>query len=41
MIIGGALVDKVGMKILTRLAHIGHFAGILLTIFVAASGLFG
>ena len=33
MIIGGALVDKVGMKNLMRLAYIGHFAGILLTIF--------
>ena len=32
MIIGGALVDKVGMKNLMRLAYIGHFAGILLTI---------
>ena len=33
MIIGGALVDKVGMKNLMRLAYIGHFSGILLTIF--------
>ncbi|MDA0899202.1 MAG: MFS transporter [Bacteroidetes bacterium] len=33
MIIGGALVDRVGMKNLMRLAYIGHFAGILLTIF--------
>ena len=33
MIIGCALVDKVGMKNLMRLAYIGHFAGILLTIF--------
>ncbi len=33
MIIGGALVDKVGMKNLMRLAYIGHFTGILLTIF--------
>jgi MFS family permease len=33
MIIGGALVDKVGMKNLMRLAYIGHFIGILLTIF--------
>ena len=33
MIIGGALVDKVGMKNLMRLAYLGHFAGILLTIF--------
>jgi len=33
MVIGGALVDKVGMKNLMRLAYIGHFAGILLTIF--------
>lgn len=33
MIIGGALVDKVGMKNLMRLAYIGHLAGILLTIF--------
>ena len=33
MIIGGTLVDKVGMKNLMRLAYIGHFAGILLTIF--------
>ena len=33
MIIGGALVDKVGMKNLMRLAYISHFAGILLTIF--------
>ena len=33
MIIGGALVDKVGMKNFMRLAYIGHFAGILLTIF--------
>ena len=33
MIIGGALVDTVGMKNLMRLAYIGHFAGILLTIF--------
>jgi len=33
MIIGGALVDTVGMKNLMRLAYIGHFVGILLTIF--------
>ena len=33
MIIGGALVDTVGMKNLMRLAYIGHFIGILLTIF--------
>lgn len=33
MIIGGAIVDKVGMKNLMRLAYLGHFAGILLTIF--------
>src|SRR6056300_1394294 len=33
MIIGGALVDRVGMKNLMRLAYLGHFAGILLTIF--------
>lgn len=33
MVIGGALVDKVGMKNLMRLAYVGHFAGILLTIF--------
>jgi len=33
MIIGGALVDRVGMKNLMRLAFLGHFAGILLTIF--------
>ena len=33
MIIGGALVDKVGMKNLMRLAYLGHFAGIILTIF--------
>jgi fucose permease len=33
MIIGGALVAKVGMTNLMRLAYIGHFAGILLTIF--------
>lgn len=33
MVIGGLLVDKVGMKNLMRLAYLGHFAGILLTIF--------
>ena len=33
MILGGALVDKVGMKNLMRLAYIGHLVGILLTIF--------
>ena len=33
MIIGGAIVDKVGMKNLMRLAYLGHFVGILLTIF--------
>ena len=33
MIIGGAIVDKVGMKNLMRLAYLGHFSGILLTIF--------
>lgn len=33
MILGGALVDRVGMKNLMRLAYLGHFAGILLTIF--------
>jgi MFS family permease len=33
MIIGGLLVDKVGMKNLMRLAYIGHLAGILMTIF--------
>ena len=33
MIIGGALVDKVGMKNLMRLAYLGHFVGIILTIF--------
>ena len=33
MIIGGAIVDKVGMKNLMRLAYLGHFAGILMTIF--------
>lgn len=33
MIFGGLLVDKVGMKNLMRLAYIGHFIGILLTIF--------
>ena len=36
MIIGGAIVDKVGMKNLMRLAYLGHFAGILLTIFAGA-----
>ena len=33
MILGGALVDSVGMKNLMRLAYIGHLVGILLTIF--------
>jgi len=33
MIVGGLLVDAVGMKNLMRLAYIGHFVGILLTIF--------
>lgn len=33
MVLGGAVVDKVGMKNLMRLAYVGHFAGILLTIF--------
>ena len=33
MIIGGIIVDKVGMKPLMRIAYLGHFAGILLTIF--------
>jgi MFS family permease len=33
MVIGGLLVDKVGMKNLMRLAYLGHFAGILMTIF--------
>lgn len=33
MVIGGLLVDKVGMKNLMRLAYLGHLAGILLTIF--------
>ena len=36
MIIGGAIVDKVGMKNLMRLAYLGHFAGILLTIFAGS-----
>ncbi len=33
MIIGGIIVDKVGMKPLMRIAYLGHFAGIVLTIF--------
>jgi MFS family permease len=33
MIIGGIIVDKVGMKPLMRIAYLGHFAGILLAIF--------
>ena len=41
MIIGGALVDKVGMKNLMRLAYIGHFAGIHSPSSRAASGPFG
>lgn len=33
MIVGGAIVDRVGMKNLMRLAYVGHFVGIILTIF--------